>query len=1495
MLSIDFSTVGLWTERGPGPIIDAQLDVGGSNLSNPASGAVEVLAPHPTNPNILYAGTVNGGIWKTNRAYDRDPQWFPLTDQFPSLSIGALTFDPMDATHNTLFAGIAQTSNDGRNGGPLTGILRTSDGGATWKQLGQGLNGLNVESVAPTTVGADAAHQVILAAAHDWDGDQNPTDSGNAGIYISRDGGATFDILVHGTATQIVADPTNPNRLYVGVAGAGVCRITIDTNGVATALMFNNGLTDVGHTKRIELASYHDASQDLVFAALVGSDGKLTGVYRSTNQARSWQMMDAGPDVNRLGQGGINLSLTVNPHNSNDVYVGGDSTNLFFGATHVSSIFNWDGSEWDLVTGLFDRPHTDSRDLVFDAAGQLLESDDGGIYRRVDHDHWDAVTGNLRVTEMGSVAYDALNDKLVAGFQDNARAEEISPMFGLPTWAAWGTGDGGTVAVGYTSDESGHRESVRYGLDNNLSDEGLHYKVYRSGNQEIEDEEAELNGLRDADAEFGEHDDMPHSFPLAVNPFEGNRIVLAGNSIYESRNKGDDLFTLLPGPDDDSVEHASAIISGGKFQGTPNPDVIYVGFNPDPADSPSHLFHIYVRSTAGGFLLPVADPGGPGSGFRALDFALDPDDWHHAYATDGSSIYFTPDAGQSWTPVVPPVLNFGYVIRAIEVVSPSARQADLLDETLLIATDAGVFAAREPHAPVVRWREVGANLPNAEVFDLHYIPVGTSQAPGATEDVLVAATLGRGAWVLPHAQSVVTQSPTLTITGDSDFANENDDIRIGVDPNNNALVRVGLNSTSTTVPMNAVNKIAVVGLGGNDTFTYDLSGGRPVLSGGIDFAGGAGTNTLALVTTATSSYVADSDLSPANGKLINVGGPGGPSIHFSDAAFVTQVVPKITDFQVDKTIANEGDLVTVTGKFTDPGSLARHTVRVQWGPGFTVTTLPVGARSFSISNHVTVGNPFTISATVIDNENLTSPAVNRSIVVLNPPVVAQGVNLQVTPGMTNLLAVATFTDPGGIAVDFPTGFPTPPPPVFHYAATIDWGDQTAPTQGKISFGGNSGPLGSGGFGNTSMASFVVNGFHTYATSGTYTATVTINQEGAITVTKSTIVWLSDTTNSKALFIAASSLGGAIRVVPVNKQTGATTDIVEVFSNGISQGLFTGFREIVMVGQAGEDDLELAPGIVKSGNLSGMGGNDLLVGNDGNDRLDGGDGNDTLLGNDGNDTLLGGNGNDTLRGGDGNDTLNGGLGFNILDAGPGQDGVVIEGTSRNDKIQIGRRVGPRGAQVVADINGVAFVEDYVNGETVFVFAHQGNDSVKMLPSTAGRWTAEFHGEEGNDTLEGGEMDDLLDGGDGNDTLRGAGGKDILVGGDGNDDLEGAAGPDLMIGGRGSDELRGVNDGDLLIAGFTAFDNQIPALMALLAEWSSSRSYEVRVANLRGTGSGVRNNENYFLKVDGPQATVFDDDKDDHLKGGSDRDWFFASLLKKKDHLDGLQKNEFVDSL
>jgi RTX calcium-binding nonapeptide repeat (4 copies) len=88
---------------------------------------------------------------------------------------------------------------------------------------------------------------------------------------------------------------------------------------------------------------------------------------------------------------------------------------------------------------------------------------------------------------------------------------------------------------------------------------------------------------------------------------------------------------------------------------------------------------------------------------------------------------------------------------------------------------------------------------------------------------------------------------------------------------------------------------------------------------------------------------------------------------------------------------------------------------------------------------------------------------------------------------------------------------------------------------------------------------------------------------------------------------------------------------------------------------------------------------------------------------------------------------------------------------------------------------------------------------------------------------------------------------------------------LSGAEGSDRLRGGDDDDLLIAGATAHDNNIPALLQILAEWTSAHSYATRVANLRSGVGGLP-------KLD--STTVIDDGVVDTLRGNKGLDWFFA---------------------
>src|SRR5262245_28370633 len=92
-----------WEFEGPSPL-EHQNNASGVNLApNFGGGAIEAIAPHPSNPQIVYVGTVAGGIWRTLTADQSNPFWEALTDQQRSLNISSIAFSPVDINADGTF------------------------------------------------------------------------------------------------------------------------------------------------------------------------------------------------------------------------------------------------------------------------------------------------------------------------------------------------------------------------------------------------------------------------------------------------------------------------------------------------------------------------------------------------------------------------------------------------------------------------------------------------------------------------------------------------------------------------------------------------------------------------------------------------------------------------------------------------------------------------------------------------------------------------------------------------------------------------------------------------------------------------------------------------------------------------------------------------------------------------------------------------------------------------------------------------------------------------------------------------------------------------------------------------------------------------------------------------------------------------------------------------------------------------------------------------
>jgi hypothetical protein len=108
-----------WTPLGP-------TNMGGRTLT---------LLIDPGNPALMYAGTADGGVWKSS---DTGASWNAVGDMLPRLAVSTLVMDPRNS--GILYAGTGWAGtrmNSGRNFDETrgAGVFESVDAGDTWTQL----------------------------------------------------------------------------------------------------------------------------------------------------------------------------------------------------------------------------------------------------------------------------------------------------------------------------------------------------------------------------------------------------------------------------------------------------------------------------------------------------------------------------------------------------------------------------------------------------------------------------------------------------------------------------------------------------------------------------------------------------------------------------------------------------------------------------------------------------------------------------------------------------------------------------------------------------------------------------------------------------------------------------------------------------------------------------------------------------------------------------------------------------------------------------------------------------------------------------------------------------------------------------------------------------------------------------------------------------------------------------------------------------------------
>lgn len=709
-----------WNFVGPAPMPNGQTNT----QSAPVSGRTIAIAVHPTNSDIAYVGTAQGGLYRT---LDGGQTWTPLMDNALSLAIGAITIDPTDSTR--LFIGTGENSNscDSYAGVGLyiiTNAETTANLAGPYNQNSVGANVLGKRSVGEILVDPVDPNKILLAMGGGIGGIgcSTPAAAPTRGLYRSTNvlsASPTFEYVPVSASTdkRVIDLLYDPNDVTHGTVLATVLDATTTTTGEAgiyhttdvwaVTPIFTRVYTPITSTSS-ESARIELSTNGSVFVAGTGEGG---GKIIKSPDGITWTAVTGGTGF-CSPQCWYDMGIAVDPDDSNIIHVGGAFNTVFIRSTNGGTSFS------PVDVGL----HADSHVVTVAPSNPNIVylGSDGGIWRSTNRgaSYTSLNNSGFSATQfMGIELHPVDPDFMIGGTQDNG-----TPCYGEcggnanQTWIRADWGDGGYAVIDQnatnTSDVTIYH--TYYNQTNNLIGYGriTNTASASDGSWVFFGCGGTANGISCADA-------VRFYAPLERGPGNPNTLYFGTSKLYRSSNEG----VTMTAVSQNLGAAASAIAIAPA-----NDNVRLVGLTTG---------QVFATSTGSSTLVDVTPPTSPfPTTFDVGAAAIDPTNSAIAYVTysgyfgtPGFNVWKTTNlsagASATWTasanglPDVP--------INAI-VIHPT--QPNLV----FVGTDIGVYASTDGGAT---WLPFGTGLPQVAIFGLEIHPVTF---------MLRAATHGRGIW-----------------------------------------------------------------------------------------------------------------------------------------------------------------------------------------------------------------------------------------------------------------------------------------------------------------------------------------------------------------------------------------------------------------------------------------------------------------------------------------------------------------------------------------------------------------------------------------------------------------------------------------------------------------------------------------------------------------------------------------------------------------------------
>lgn len=711
-------------------------------------------AVHEARPQLFYAATGSGGLWKTE---NHGVTWTSVFDNQPVISIGAVAL--AQTNPDIVYVGTGEANNS-RSTYWGDGVYKTTDGGRTWANVGLPNSGhIGRIVVHPTNP------NIVFVAALGHLYSQNP----DRGLYRTLDGGRTWtkvlDHRVDGREIGVVEvqmDPANPNVLYAATydkvrrpwtfaEGGPGSRVFKSTNGGTTWTQLTNGLP-TGNTGRIGISIARNAPRT-VYAIIENADaqgvapeqrrarlaegfgGNTIGdeLFRSDDAGATWRKVaptpvpPAAPDAGGAGGGragggggrggpgafpGANPpyyygQIRVNPNNREHLYM--MSVQMWHstdGGRTWSQPFPFGGDHHAMWINPRDSDHI----IVGHDHGMGVSFDAGRTWIRPD---------NKPLAQFYAIGYDMeVPYNVYGGTQDNGSMKGPSTRRGGGTipfelWTRTGGGDGMFNVVDPNDSRWLYNES-QFGAI-----------------QRVDQRTGQTRSIRYTRPQGQEALRWNWNSPIQISPHNSEVIYHAANVLLRSSNRGDTWTEISPDLTLNAPERRG---------GTGNIQYATITSVDESAIVPGLIWvgtddgNVQLTRNGGGAWTNVRDriQGHPGYWVSRVIAS-----YHNpavAYVTVTGYrhddfkpfVWRTADYGQTWTSIAGNLPN-----EPINVIREDRRNPNLL----FVGTDLGLYATVDGGRT---WGRLRNGMPTNAVHDLHIHP---------RDNEVIAGTHGRGIFI----------------------------------------------------------------------------------------------------------------------------------------------------------------------------------------------------------------------------------------------------------------------------------------------------------------------------------------------------------------------------------------------------------------------------------------------------------------------------------------------------------------------------------------------------------------------------------------------------------------------------------------------------------------------------------------------------------------------------------------------------------------------------